>query len=314
MSPFRIVSLDGGGIRGLISAILLERMEQAYPGFLAQVDLFAGTSTGGLLALGLAAGKTPAQARQLYEVYGEKVFADSLLDDVRDLGKLIGAEYSIEPLKEVLNMQFGDLALADLNKRVLVSAFKLDSQPALRGQYRSWKAKFFHNFPGPESDGVERVVDVALNTSVAPVYFPTYRGYIDGGVVAGNPGMCALAQALHAPTGGQKLEDIVLLSIGTGHNPKYLEIQDANWGLAQWATHLVPLVLEGDADLADYQCRQLLGERYLRINPRLPDFGLCPVCGRAYSRRNSRSKCPRQRPAEQRACSRSPRRAVTRCC
>ncbi len=271
MSPYRIVSLDGGGIRGLISAILLERLEQAHPGFLAQVDLFAGSSTGGLLALGLAAGKTAAQVRQLYENYGDKVFSDSVLDDVRDLGKLIGAEYSVEPLKEVLDTQFGDLALADLKKKVVISAFKLDNPPAYAGQYRSWKAKFFHNFPGPESDGAQRVVDVALYTSVAPVYFPTYHGYIDGGVVAGNPSVCALAQALHPPTGGQKLEDVVLLSIGTGHNPKYLEIQEADWGLAQWAPHLVPLVLEGDADLADYQCRQFLGNRYLRLNPRLPE-------------------------------------------
>jgi patatin-like phospholipase/acyl hydrolase len=271
MAPYRILSLDGGGIRGLISAILLERLEQAHPGFISQVDLFAGTSTGGLLALGLATGRTPAQARQLYEIYGNKVFTDTLLDDVRDLGKLIGAEYGLAPLKEVLDTQFGDLSLAALKKRVLISAFDLDHQPSRPGQYRSWKAKFFHNYPGPESDGEQRVVDVALYTSAAPVYFPTYHGYIDGGVVAGNPSVCALAQALHPPTGGQKLEDIVLLSIGTGYNPKYLEIQDANWGLAQWAPHMISLVLEGDADLADYQCRQILSQRYLRINPRLPE-------------------------------------------
>ena len=265
---YHILSMDGGGIRGLITAILLQRLEQAHPGFLAQIDLFAGTSTGGLLALGLAAGKTPEQLRTLYEVYGNKVFADKTLDDVRDLGRLIGAEYDLEPLKEVLNLQFGDARLGGLKKRVLISSFDLDNEMAA---YRTWKAKFFHNFPGPDSDGDQLVTDVALYTAVAPTFFPTYHGYIDGGVVAGNPSVCALAQALHRATGGNKLEDIVLLSIGTGHNPRYLKGQDKDWGLAQWAPHLVSLMLEGSTSLADYQCRQILGPRYFRLDPRLPE-------------------------------------------
>ncbi|MFM8320561.1 MAG: patatin-like phospholipase family protein [Chloroflexota bacterium] len=270
MSRYRILSLDGGGIRGVLTVVLLERLEQLHPTFLQQIDLFAGTSTGGLLALGLAAGKTPAAIRRLYETQGRQVFADSLFDDVRDLGHLIGAQYSLAPLKDALTELFGDLTLADLPRRVLISAFDLDNRPADPRQYRSWKAKFFHNFPGAESDGAARVVDVALYTAAAPTYFPTYQGFIDGGVVAGNPSVCALAQALHPGTGGQKLEDIALLSLGTGHNPKHLELEDADWGLAQWAAHLVTLMLEGSTGLADYQCRQFLADAYFRLNPRLP--------------------------------------------
>ncbi len=99
MPPYHILSMDGGGIRGLITAILLERLEQARPGFLAMIDLFAGTSTGGLLALGLASGKTPTQARELYEVYGKAVFKDTVIDEIRDIGSLIGADYDLTPLK-----------------------------------------------------------------------------------------------------------------------------------------------------------------------------------------------------------------------
>lgn len=270
MASYHILSLDGGGIRGLISVIILERLEQARPGFLERVDLFAGTSTGGLLALGLGALKSPAEMRRLYEIYGKKVFADSLIDDIHDLGHLIGAEYGIEPLKERLSEQFGAMTLADLPKRVLISAFDLDCPPACVTDRRSWKAKFFHNFPGPESDGMQPVVDVGIFTAAAPTYFPVYKGFVDGGVVAGNPSVCALAQALHPSTGGQKLEDIRLLSIGTGFNPKYLDAPDADWGLAQWAPHLVSLMLEGGAGLADYQCRQFLGDAYLRLNTILP--------------------------------------------
>jgi len=269
MPSYRILSLDGGGIRGLLTAILLERLEQAQPGWLAQIDLFAGTSTGGLLALGLAAGRTPTEARRLYEQHGREVFADTSQDDVGDLGKLTGAEYDIKPLRDILITEFGDLTLGDLSKKVLISSFDLDNQPQDPCQVRTWQAKFFHNYPGLDSDADQLLVDVALRTSAAPAYFPSYQGYIDGGIVANNPSVCALAQALHLPTGSQTLEDIVLLSAGTGINPRFLAGENKDWGVIQWATVLVNLVMEGSVGLADYQCRQLLGERYLRINPLL---------------------------------------------
>jgi patatin-like phospholipase/acyl hydrolase len=269
MCAYKILALDGGGIRGLITAMLLERLEHACPGFLDQIDLFAGTSTGGLLALGLAAGKTPHDARKLYELHGEHVFADTVLDDIRDIGTLLGADYSLQPLRDALKEEFPGLKLGHLPKKVLVSAFDLDNQAQSPGA-RHWKPKFFHNYPGPDSDGDQWVVDVGLYTAAAPTYFPIVDGFIDGGVVAGNPSMCALAQALHPATGGQVLEDIVLLSMGTGSNPRYLESQTGDWGLVQWAPHILNMMFEGSAGLADYQCQQLLGERYLRVNPILP--------------------------------------------
>ena len=75
---------------------------------------------------------------------------------------------------------------------VLIPSFQLDNQAPHAGQ-RQWKPKFFHNYPGPDSDGAELVVDVAMRTSAAPIYFPTYQSYIDGGVVANDPSMAALA-------------------------------------------------------------------------------------------------------------------------
>jgi patatin-like phospholipase/acyl hydrolase len=272
MSPYRILSLDGGGIRGLLTAILLERLEAAHPGFLAQVDLFAGTSTGGLLALGLAAGLSPSQGRELYEEKGALVFADSLWDDIRDLGNAVGAQYSNKNLKQALTEEFGDQTLGDLPKKVLISSFDLDNQAGEPGAVRTWKPKFFHNYPGPDADADQRVVDVALRTSAAPVYFPVYQGYIDGGVMAGNPSMCALAQALHPGTGGQRLEDVALLSLSTGRNPCFLEAGDADWGWVQWAVDLriIGVMLDGSGGLADYQCRQVMGDRYHRLDPLLP--------------------------------------------
>jgi patatin-like phospholipase/acyl hydrolase len=273
MSPYRILSLDGGGIRGLLTIILLERLEAAHPGFLAQVDLFAGTSTGGVLALGLAAGFSPSEGRKLYEEKGAFVFADSLWDDLLDLGTAVGAQYSNDHLKKVLVEQFGDRTLGDLPKKALISSFDLDNEAVRPGALRTWKPKFFHNYPGPDSDADQRVVDVALRTSAAPVYFPIYQGYIDGGVVANNPSMCALAQALDRDTGRQSVEDVVLLSVSTGRNPQFLDVENADWGWTQWAVdlRLISVMLEGNVGLADYQCRRVLGECYHRLDPLLPE-------------------------------------------
>jgi patatin-like phospholipase/acyl hydrolase len=269
---YRIVSLDGGGLRGVITAKLLERLEIAHPGFLSQVDLFAGTSTGGILALGLAAGLTPNRLMQLYTGAAAKVFADSLWDDVRDLVMLTGANYSNQHLKKAVLDLIGEITLGDLEKRVLISSFELDNDPQTPDVPRTWKPKFFHNFPGDDSDADQKVVDVALRTSAAPAYFPIYQGYVDGGVVANNPSMCALAQALSPDMGGQELEQVTLLSVGTGINAKYLTEKDADWGLVQWAPHLFGMMIEGGVGVPDYQCRQIMGERYLRVDPVLPTY------------------------------------------
>ncbi len=270
MKAYRILSLDGGGIRGLITAILLSRLTDALPGLIQAVDLIAGTSTGGLIALGLAAGMSPHELRRLYLQFGEQVFTDSVIDDLKDLGSLVGANYSNQRLRQILNGHFGEMKLGDLQKKVLISAFDLDNNPTDARTMRMWKAKFFHNFEGEDSDADQSVVNVALYTSAAPVYFPIVNGFIDGGVVASNPSMCALAQALHPQTGAQRLDQVILLSIGTGYNPHFIEVQEGDWGMVQWAPHIIPLMLEGSSGLADYQCRQLLAERYFRLNPRLP--------------------------------------------
>ncbi len=269
---YRILSLDGGGIRGVLTATLLKRIEANCPGFLAKADLLAGTSAGGILALGLASGLSPAECCSLCEALARAVFADSAVDDLRDLGNAVGAQYSNTPLKRLLTGHFGNRVLGDLPRKVLICAFDLDNEPASPFALRTWKPKFFHNFPGSGSDAGERVVDVALRTSAAPTYFPIYQGYIDGGVVANNPAMCALAQALDAQTGGQKLEEVALLSVGTGRVPRFLTVKEADWGWAQWARPLIDLLLEeGSSSLSDFQCQRLLGERYFRLDPLLPD-------------------------------------------
>ncbi len=284
---YRILSLDGGGIRGALTATLLDRLQEAVPGFLGRVNMFAGTSTGGLLALGLARGLAPAECRALYENYGSEIFQRSPASALIDIFR---AKYRNNRLAARLREQFGDLTLGDLavkGKHVLISSFDLDNGPDNRQGVRMWKAKFYHNLDASDPDYTERLANVALRTSAAPTYFPIYDGHVDGGVVANNPSMCALAQALAA---GKDLSEVALLSVGTGLNPRFVEAQNAPWGWLRWARFpvrrwagaptplgksgvglIVDLLVEGTVDVAHYQCRQILKARFHRLNPTLPE-------------------------------------------
>jgi len=267
---YRILALDGGGIRGLYTAVLLSRLSEEIPGFLDRVDLLAGTSTGGILALGLAKGM-PCQAMiNLYRDKGREIFSRTVWHEIRDLGELIGAKYDNRELVQTVQAAFGDATLNDLLPRhVLIPAFDLDNQVAPPAP-RIWKPKFFHNFEGPQSDGAQKIADVALRTSAAPTYLPVYQGYVDGGVVANNPSMAALAQALDPPTGNQRLENLRLFSLGTGLTPEFISGDTLDWGLAQWAPILADMMLEGGMGVADYECARLLGKHYFRLAPVLP--------------------------------------------
>ncbi len=272
MARYRILSLDGGGIRGIITAIILQRLntEDGLTGWLDSTDLIAGTSTGGLLALGLCHGLPPDFIRNVYETKGAEIFDDSWLDDLVDLGKIAGADYSIQNLERELKNMLGKTTLAQLKRRVLITAFDLDNEAKNKAS-RTWKPKLFHNFPGHDTDGSELAYKVGLYTSAAPTYFPSVDGYIDGGVYAANPSMCALAQSQDSDFKERPpLADVVLLSLGTGTSLLYIEGKELDWGYAQWAKQLVSLMLDGTSGIADYQCKQILGDKYHRLAPVFP--------------------------------------------
>lgn len=276
---YRILSLDGGGVRGLLTTRLLEKIALTKPHFWEKLDLIAGTSTGSIPALGLAAGMTPAKLSRVYQKSCEIVFRDSAIDDLKDGFLLWGAQYGNEGMKQALTDLFGDRRLGDLQKKVLVPTIDLDNKPDDPRDIRHWKAKFFHNYDLNHADANERVVDIALRSMAAPVFFPIYQGYIDGGIVANNPSLCAVVQVLSSLPVQVPLSQMVLLSLGTGRNPKYIPEEDGDWGLSQWSFRprtadqpplrlpLVELMFETSVGLADFQCRQLLGERYHRLDP-----------------------------------------------
>ncbi len=247
MAISRVLTVDGGGVRGIIPAIVLQRLcaEPGLEGWLDRVDFLAGTSTGGLIALSLAAGVDVADLRGLYEKRAEKVFADNFFDDIKDLGKLLGADYNVGNLEREVHEILGDATLAQLHKRVLIPAFDLDDEDPVE---RTWKPKLFHNFPGEDSDGDALAYRVGAATAAAPTYFATFDGYIDGGVFATNPSMCALAQTQDSriPAGERAdLHELRLLSLGTGHSLQHLEGDSLDWGYVQWVRPLIDLMLDG---------------------------------------------------------------------
>jgi patatin-like phospholipase/acyl hydrolase len=275
VAKYRIMSLDGGGIRGILTARLLERIVNTKPGLIGQVDLFAGTSTGSFLAVALAKGLAPAELVNIYRTKGPHVFHRDVLHDLGSLWGFRRARYQTKNRFEAIHPVIGDGTLDDLlPKRVLIATYQLDCRneidPVPPEQPQTWKAKFFHNFPGPDSDGQQKAVDVIMRSSAAPTYFPIYQGFADGGVVANNPSVCALAQAINTTVGGQQdIKDVVLLSVGTGMKRTNITSRSGDWGIEEWGFSLIDLLLESGGGLADYQCQQLLGDCYIRLNPDL---------------------------------------------
>jgi len=264
----RILSIDGGGIRGMIPAIVLAELEKRAGKPVAELfDLVVGTSTGGILACGLtvpgSAGRPRYAANELialYEQEGPNIFDRSLLKRITSLEGIIDERYPTHPLQSILGRYFGKARLREALTRVLVTAYEIERRTPWFFRSERAKADAGYDFP---------MAEVALATSAAPTYFepaklavpgaPTdYFALIDGGVFAVNPGMCAWAEAraLGLP------DDTVVLSLGTGSLIRRIPYDEAkDWGLIQWAQPILDVVFDGSSDTVDYQLGQVIGEK-----------------------------------------------------
>jgi len=265
---YRILSLDGGGIRGVLTAQLLCRIDQEDPGFLKSIDLFAGTSTGSIIASALAMELSPQDIVRFYKEKGSSVFNYNLKNKIRSLGGLLFSRYRTTPLQMALYDVFGKTLLWQVKHKLLLSSFQLDNHNPIfpsNGGVRSWKAKFFHNFcESTNKDVNTEIVELILRSCSAPIFFPIHNGFVDGGVCANNPAMCAVAQAIHV---GNNIADLRVCSLGTGDNPQYIDALNKSWGLLQWNIKAIDMLLDSDVGLVDYQCREILGNNYYRFNP-----------------------------------------------
>jgi patatin-like phospholipase/acyl hydrolase len=248
----RVLSIDGGGIRGLIPALVLTEIEkrsgkQIYELF----DLIAGTSTGGILACALCA-PAPLPAEQLvalYEDEGPTIFDRSIWQRIRSAEGLLDEKYDAGALDRALERFLSDKRLAETRPDLLVPAYNMgDPGPYF---FKSRKARDEgEDFP---------LSQVARATAAAPTYFEPYElsgeALVDGGVFAANPAMCAFAEVMRF----QPSADVFLLSLGTGQRTRKRSFdQIHDWGLIEWAKPILDVVFDGVSDAVDYQLQHAL--------------------------------------------------------
>ncbi|RPI15034.1 MAG: patatin [Acidobacteriales bacterium] len=280
--PIRILSIDGGGIRGVIPAMILARIESLTGKPIAELfDLIAGTSTGGILTLGLTKpgpeGKPqyPAAAMvALYQQEGGRIFHRPALRKILALGNLAEDKYPPAGIESVLERYFGESRLKDALTDVIITSYETERRFPFFFKSRNARARADYDFA---------MKQVARAASAAPTYFEPlkldsalprdYYSLIDGGVYANNPAMCGLVEAR---TMWPDARDFLLASLGTGEQLKPLPYDKVKgWGLAHWAKPALEIVLDAVSSTVDYQLRQLLppGEgscrRYWRFQARL---------------------------------------------
>ena len=220
---FRVLSIDGGGIRGIFPAAFLARLEERYLGgaSVAQYfDLIAGTSTGGIIAMGLAAGLTGAELSDLYIRRGCEIFppaGNGLFGAaerrIKDLRQLFQYRYDREALMAMLTEIFGEQKFGQARNRLCI--------PSFDGRYGEVYIFKTPHHPDFREDGSELMTKVASATAAAPTFFqPLEDGgytFVDGGVWANNPVMIALVDVLSCFDVPR--ENVRILSLGCGDDP-----------------------------------------------------------------------------------------------
>lgn len=277
-----ILSMDGGGPLTVGSLWMLRRIQRecARSGkdFLGGVDVFTGASAGGANSLFMAAAASREEGlEKALAMWSENPLRNDL---GRELLAAVGmlSIYDTGCLKRAYETVLRGQTLADLaaqGQYVAIPTFQLKAQP--RGRAAAWKVKVFNNFYRDEPDLEALALDVALRTSAAPVFFPVYQGFADGGMYCDNPAMCGLCQVMARPPQGMedRVEEIRLLSVGIGLEKSFLDAENAPWGWQSWLLDprrplaLVEAMTEAGSMATDFQCKAILKERYYRLNPPL---------------------------------------------
>jgi patatin-like phospholipase/acyl hydrolase len=265
----RVLSIDGGGIRGIVPATVLVDLERRAGRPTCRLfDLIAGTSTGGILALALTAPDptdpasprwSAAEVLDLYRQEGPSIFSRSLARKVTSVDGLIDEKYANDHLREVLKRYLDDATVGQALTRALVTTYDLQAR----------RPRFFKSW---REDAAVPMALAAEATSAAPTYFEPVlvegEPLIDGGVFAANPAMCAYAEARRLEPAREPL----VVSLGTGGQTDPIPYAKAKgWGALEWARPIIDVVLDGSSDAVDYQLDHILGPRHVRLQAVLTD-------------------------------------------
>lgn len=261
---FQILALDGGGYKGMFSAAVLARLEEDLrTSIVDHFDLVAGTSTGGIIALALGAGKTPREIVDFYAEHGPRIFSHRRRRAIRQLAR---SKYDVGPLRLALEGVLGDRCLWQSSVPLCVPSYDLRTDKV-------------HLFRTPHSERLardwrEQMVDVALATSAAPTFLPAHRlrglRLVDGGLWANNPAVVAIAEAVSEFK--IDLSDIRVLSLGTTSDLGVRSKRLDRGGFAAWATCATTVILRGQSLAASNAAYHLIPRgQSLRIDPDVPD-------------------------------------------
>lgn len=260
----RILSIDGGGIKGVFPGSFLATLEQSLGQPIATYfDLIVGTSTGGIIALGLGLGISARDVLSFYEENGPSIFRGSRA--ARALRQIGISKYNSNPLREALRTVFGDRKLGESARRLVVPSCNLDT-----GEVHIWKTS---HHPRLERDYTASVVEVALSTAAAPTYFPTHRSsagipLVDGGMWANNPVGIALVEAtgiLEWPR-----DSLRVLSLGCTTTPLSTGVlRNRALGWLFWRMKVTEVLMAAQSSGALGMATHLIGDRnnLVRISP-----------------------------------------------
>lgn len=265
--PFQVLSLDGGGYRGMFTAQVLAVWEEKLQRPIADCfDLIVGTSTGGIAALGLAAGLSAAQLVSFYEEDGRKLFPkpQSLWRYWAGGRHWFRRKYNPNALERALQGRLPKVTLGELKKPVVIPSFNLEDG-------KHWYFKTPH-FKANAIDASRPLWEVARATSAAPSYFPAFRSskselFIDGGMVANNPSLVGYFEVqLNFPQFAQRIK---ILNLGTeGGECALPNRRLGNGGLLQWAKKAPDVLMQAQAASTEKLMERLLGpENWLRVKP-----------------------------------------------
>jgi patatin-like phospholipase/acyl hydrolase len=264
----RILSIDGGGIKGVFPAAFLAEVEKVAGRPVAEhFDLIVGTSTGGIIALGLGLGLTAQEILSFYETRGPDIFRGRRL--WRLLRQVRYAKYDREPLELALREVFGDRRLGESKTRLVVPALNLET-----GEVHVYKTSHHERFV---MDYKLPVVEVALATAAAPTYFPTYRSaagipLVDGGMWANNPVGLAVVEAVGVL--GWSRDELSVLSLGCTTEPlRAKPYEERRLGLGYWLPRVTSVFMAGQSSGSLGTAYLLAGhENVVRISPSVPNW------------------------------------------
>lgn len=268
-NSFHILALDGGGARGIYAAQVLAEIERAYGVKVKDCfDLLAGTSTGAIIAGGAAAGIPMDKIVNLFEDEAPRIFRKA-----RSRVGLLRSKYSRKPLDEALQKHLPNITLGEINSALMITSSDIST-----GGVYVFKSRYFADMGKPYvRDGHTKLKDAIGASCSAPSYFdPAKVGpnlLADGGLWANNPSIIALTEAVS--TFGKNMDEIKILSIGTGHALN-LYRSKRYWGLLTgWGGEkLVSYFLNLQSQASTNMSGLILKDNYLRLDPSIENWGL----------------------------------------